>query len=137
MTLCPSLASFRFSPDANLDLDILNPVDDVAPIIRPPAPAAQPNAHLGSDDGNNDPFGGGEDMNHDFGGGDEDYSGAGQATGDGSDDFFEGLGGEPSGSGSGAYGDQTGEFGPGNQSEVTVEMGHAGHLFDEIGRAHV
>ncbi|KAL8291375.1 hypothetical protein RQP46_002353 [Phenoliferia psychrophenolica] len=132
MTLCPSLAAFRFSPDANLDLDILNPIDDVAPVFHPEprvgGDAAQ-NADEDHFDHNNDFGGGGGD--DDFG---DESGGAGQATGDGSDDFFEGLGGEPSGSG--GYGDVSGE---GGASEVTVEMGQqsraGGHMFDGLDAA--
>lgn len=36
MSLCPSLSAFRFSPDSNLDLGILNPVDDDLPPPRIP-----------------------------------------------------------------------------------------------------
>lgn len=75
--LCPSLSSFRFSPDANLDLGILNPVDDDDP------PVQFKNAHLSAggdgdgigefnagrfgEAGDDDPFAGG--MNEDYGGG--------------------------------------------------------------------
>lgn len=45
MSLCPSLASFRFSADAHLDLEILNPVDEELPTPRAPL-----NSHLTDDD---------------------------------------------------------------------------------------
>ncbi|ORY82924.1 condensin complex subunit 2/barren [Leucosporidium creatinivorum] len=90
-SLCPSLSSFRFSPDATLDLGILNPVDDDEP---PAQYQHRPNAHLANDDeeGGGGEFGGfgqegfgggGVNDGFDFGGGGEEYGGGG-----GEVDFF-------------------------------------------------
>lgn len=68
MSLCPSLSSFRFSPDANLDLGILNPVDD-------------------DDDHSTVNGGGGDDFLEGFGTFDKN-------AGAGNDDFFGGGGGD-------------------------------------------
>lgn len=73
MSLCPSFASFRFSADAHLDLDILNPVDEELPVPRKPVNVndAEPAIVWGNGnadtDGNDDFFAGRE-----FGGGGDD-----------------------------------------------------------------
>jgi condensin complex subunit 2 len=64
MTLCPSLSSFRFSPDANLDLGILNPIDEELSVR---------NVHLDHDDDM-----GGDDFNDD----------GNVVNADGQEDFF-------------------------------------------------
>lgn len=81
-TLCPSLSAFRFSPDANLDLGILNPVDDEIP--PPPAPLVTFAEHIPNPFGDDDHF-----IPDEFGGGDygndmpmeEDFFAAEQAMG--------------------------------------------------------
>ena len=84
MSLCPSLANFRFSADAILDLGILNPNDDDLPL--PVAP--QKNAHFAD-----------EDM--DMGGFDQDFGGGEEEVERVEVDFFadDDVGGAPSGSG--------------------------------------
>lgn len=68
MALCPSLASFRFSPDANIDLGILNPDDE--PLIVGDVKAPNPGGPLDFalpdyDDFNNQDFGGGAEDDDD------------------------------------------------------------------------
>ncbi|KAM0747890.1 barren [Meredithblackwellia eburnea MCA 4105] len=130
-SLCPSLAAFRFSPDANLDLDILNPVDDVTPLPHRPQQQQQRDAAVSGgavggddfeafgDDGNND-FGGGGGDNEDDGG---DYGGGAGIGVDGTDDFFSDLNFDSTSHGgpSTSYGNAS-RGGLGEQSQVTVEM---------------
>lgn len=89
MTLCPSLSAFKFNPDATLDLNILNPIDEEEDALllaqqqaRLDAPAPAPNGDisLGSIGG------GGDDgfVFDDFGGGGDDNGG-----GAGEVDFFD------------------------------------------------
>lgn len=88
MTLCPSLANFRFSADAVLDLGILNPNDDDVPL-----PVAQKNAHFAEEGGDTDMAG--ADYAEDYGGGEGGDYGGGEV------DFFadDDVGGAASGSG--------------------------------------
>lgn len=97
MTLCPSLASFRFSPDANLDLGILNPIDEELSVRLPP----QLNAHFADDDDDN-PFEFPEGA-FEGGGGDE----------DGPQDFFNDSNDNHYGGGEGGGGEDEGGHGQG------------------------
>lgn len=111
MTLCPSLASFRFSPDANIDLGILNPVDDEAPLH---------NAHLADDE---DDFGGaGEDVfaGVDFGGGGD----------EGAVDFFDDGVEDGSGPGNGQVEDFDPRRLPGERDLVMSMDGNGEQMFD-------
>lgn len=90
--LCPTLASFRFSPDAVLELDLINPVD--VEITKPPPK----NQHLQNQD---DDMGGSGEIMDDYGGGggnDDDMGGGGgndweTGAADGGEDFFSETGG--------------------------------------------
>lgn len=105
--LCPSLASFRFSQDAVLSLDLINPIDEEIP--------RRPNAHLRNEDdemtgdnGLGGDFGGGDDdifAGQDFGGGGDEGEGMYGGNTDGADDFFaseEGVYGQNGGGGRGS-----------------------------------
>ncbi|SCV74682.1 BQ2448_7711 [Microbotryum intermedium] len=134
MVLCPSLASFRFSPDANLDLGILqtpdNDEEELAQLTQRVAiPAARAGDISHDDAGNGQGYG--FDDNHEFGGcNDDDNGGA-----DGAVDFFadEPGGGRPFDP---SRDDSPGFMGggpDGGGGELVMSMQNGsgdGHLFD-------
>ncbi|KAI5479524.1 hypothetical protein MNV49_003466 [Pseudohyphozyma bogoriensis] len=130
-TLCPSLSSFRFSPDATLDLDILNPTDDILPAPRRQLAFADPVDGESGIEGQGMALN--DDVYDDFGGGGDDN--------DGGDDFFADLGQDTAMNGSGAwasssYGEQSGVDGTGEVDGV--ELSHVGGdstLFEDLDRA--
>lgn len=120
MTLCPSLASFRFSPDSNLDLGILNPADE--DIVMP---ADVPAFNAGLDEDDDMGFGGALHDNDD-----NDYGGGG--NNEGAQDFFSDLhngnnddgGNDGFGAGVGDDGDDNGGLGQGRVEPFRI--GNAG-----------
>ncbi|SCZ97822.1 BZ3500_MvSof-1268-A1-R1_Chr3-3g06394 [Microbotryum saponariae] len=135
MVLCPSLASFRFSPDANLDLGILqNPDNDDEELAQLTQRAALPGGRTGGDNAHDNELNGqdyGFDDQREFGGSnDNDDGGA-----DGAVDFFADEPGagrpfDPSRDDSPGF-MGGGQDGDGGELVMSMENGSGdGHLFD-------